>query len=77
MSLKTEVKNMVCEAYNLLGKTINLGSMRKNSTVLFILSRKASQGTAPFPVIHIDAGEKNSNPNKSFAKSGSWYGTST
>jgi 3'-phosphoadenosine 5'-phosphosulfate sulfotransferase (PAPS reductase)/FAD synthetase len=69
---------MACEAYNLLGKTITLVSMRTDSTDLFMLSRKAFlQGIGPFPVIHIDVGVKNLNSDKSFVKSGPWYGTST
>ena len=69
--------HIVRETYSYLEKIITLGSMRKDSTVLFVLSRKAFQGTGPFPVIHIDTGKKSLNAGKTSAKNGPWYGTST
>lgn len=68
---------LVHKAYSYLEIIITLGSMRKDSTVLFVLSRKAFQGTIPFPVIHINTGKKSLNAGKTSAKNGSWYGTST
>jgi len=68
---------IVRKAFSYLEKIITLGSMRTDSTVLFVLSRKAFQGTVPFPVIHIDTAIKSLNAGKIPAKNGPWYGTST
>jgi hypothetical protein len=68
---------IVRKAYSYLEKIITLGSIRKDSTFLFVLSRKAFQGTVPFPVIHIDTGKKSLNTGKTSSKNELWYGTST
>jgi hypothetical protein len=68
---------IVRKVFSYLEKKITLGTMRKDFTVLFVPSRKAFQGTFPFPVIHIDTGIKSLNAGKTPAKNGPWYGTST
>lgn len=81
MKRPDELENLsiyiVREAFSYLEKIITLGSMRKNSTVLFVLFRKAFKGTVPFPVIHIDTVKKSLNAGKTSKKNGPWYGTST
>lgn len=81
MKRSVELENLIIyiarEAYSYLEKIITLGSMRKNSTVLFVLFRKAFKGTFPFPVIHIDTVKKSLNADKTSEKNGPWYGTST
>lgn len=81
MNRLNELENLsiyiVRKAYSYLEKIITLGSMRKDSTVLFVLSRKVFQGTIPFPVIHIDTGKKSLNAGKTSANNGPWYGTFT
>lgn len=56
--LESESIYILREAYNRLGKIAMLWSLGKDSNVMVWLAKKAFLGHMPFPLVHVDTGNK-------------------